>query len=154
MENWFLHSEARDRAIYASPSRFVLLGMQASKDVSQCPTLAPFALPKPTAKQYIALQTIPSPMTLSTLNDIFFSATERNSDRAMLSRAIGKMAAHLFLGCSPQRRRDRPRAKAVGNPQRRPRGHPQRESPRVVDRRFRHPAARCRNRTHLLHVDP
>jgi long-chain acyl-CoA synthetase len=29
-------------------------------------------------------------MTLSTLNDIFFSATERNLDRAMLSRASGK----------------------------------------------------------------
>ena len=29
-------------------------------------------------------------MTLATLNDIFFSATERNLDRAMLSRATGK----------------------------------------------------------------
>ena len=50
-----------------------------------------FALPNPTIKQYIALTIgVTRPMTLATLNDVFFAATERNLDRVMLSCASGK----------------------------------------------------------------
>ena len=39
----------------------------------------------------LLLQTYPArPMTLTTLNDVFFAATERNLERVMLSRASGK----------------------------------------------------------------
>jgi long-chain acyl-CoA synthetase len=48
-------------------------------------------LPNRTIKQYIALTIgFTRPMTLATLNDVFFAATERNLDRLMLSRASGK----------------------------------------------------------------
>ena len=53
-----------------------------------------FRIAEGAAKQYIAVQTRSTldehAMTLTTLNDIFFAATERNLDRVMLSRASGK----------------------------------------------------------------
>src|SRR5258708_38523535 len=58
------------------------------------PCVIPFTLPKAAARQYIALQTRfharRDSMRLSTLNDIFFAATERNLDRVMLYREAGK----------------------------------------------------------------
>jgi long-chain acyl-CoA synthetase len=50
-------------------------------------------LPKAAATQYIAVQPISQlqhAMSLATLNDVFFAATERNLDRVMLYREAGK----------------------------------------------------------------
>src|SRR5258708_18187249 len=65
--------------------------MKTAQDARRYPALVPFALPKTAAKQYIAVQTcFRVPMSLSTLNDVFFAATERNLDHAMLYREAGK----------------------------------------------------------------
>jgi len=61
------------------------------QDANQYTAFSPFALPKVTVNQYIRFRArFHVLMSIVTLNDIFFAATERNLDRVMLYRQSGK----------------------------------------------------------------